>query len=79
MAEIDDPVDAGLRFLAGLGDRYPASLRLAREAVEKSMTMPLEQGFELEADLFERATQTADASEGIRAFKEKREPAFTGR
>jgi enoyl-CoA hydratase len=79
VAEIDDPVDAGLRFLAGLGDRYPASLRLAREAVEKSLTMSLAQGFELEADLFERATQTVDASEGIRAFLEKRKPEFTGR
>jgi len=78
LVQIDDPVEAALQFLAGLGERFPAAMKLARTAVELALTVPLEQGLELEADLFGAVTQTADAGEGIRAFLEKRKPAFTG-
>ncbi|MGU7776184.1 enoyl-CoA hydratase/isomerase family protein [Burkholderia sp. MR1-5-21] len=78
VVEAGDPVESGLRFLDGLGNRFPASLSLARTAVEKALAVSLEDGLRLEADLFVAATQTADASEGMRAFLEKRKPAFSG-
>lgn len=79
IVDIGEPVEAGLRFLAGFGDRFPASMELARKAVETALSVPLAEGLEAEADLFAAAMQTADAQEGIGAFLEKRKPAFTGR
>jgi enoyl-CoA hydratase len=78
VVEGGDPVELGLRFLDRLGARFPAALTFARAAVEKALTVSLEEGLMAEAELFVKATQTADASEGMRAFLEKRKPAFTG-
>jgi enoyl-CoA hydratase/carnithine racemase len=41
--------------------------------------MPLEEGLMLEANHFGLLASTSDMSEGMRAFLEKRAPAFTGR
>jgi enoyl-CoA hydratase len=76
--EAGDPLELGLAFLDGLGARFPAAFRLAMTAVEKALTVPLEDGLRHEADLFVAATQTADAAEGMHAFLEKRKPAFNG-
>lgn len=73
------PVALGLRFLDRLGARFPAALSLARAAVDHALAVPLDEGLRREADLFVAATQTADATEGVRAFLEKRKPAFSGR
>ncbi|WP_175856165.1 enoyl-CoA hydratase-related protein [Burkholderia anthina] len=78
VVDAGDPVELGVRFLDGFGHRFPAALRLAKAAVEKALTVSLEDGLRVEADLFVAATQTSDASEGMHAFLEKRKPAFTG-
>lgn len=74
-----DPVAIGLDFASSLGVPPPTSLRMARQAVLRALDVPLEEGFASEAELFATSTQTADASEGIRAFLEKRKPAFAGK
>jgi enoyl-CoA hydratase len=79
VVDAGEPVELGLRFLDRIGTRFPAALNLAKAAVDRALTVPLEEGLKLEADLFVSATQTGDAGEGMRAFLEKREPAFTGR
>lgn len=75
----DDPVAIGMRFAATLGAPPPTSLRMARAAVNRALDVSLEDGLECEAELFASSTQTADASEGVRAFLEKRKPAFAGK
>ena len=50
-------------------------LRLAREG----LTMPLEQGLKLEAQLFGELCATEDMQEGLKAFLEKRQPKFQDR
>lgn len=57
----------------------PAALRMIKEAVLKGMDMPLSQGVALERDLSNLLFLTEDAQEGMRAFAEKRQPAWRGR
>jgi enoyl-CoA hydratase len=57
----------------------PIALRYLKEAVNKGMDMTLEQGLRLEADLYFLLHTTRDRTEGIKAFREKREPEFRGK
>jgi enoyl-CoA hydratase len=56
----------------------PIALRYAKEAVNKGLDLTLEQGLHLEADLYLLLHTTADRTEGIKAFLEKRLPGFKG-
>lgn len=53
----------------------PALSRIKR-AVDEGLELTIEQGTELEAGLFEEVFQTEDVQEGVKAFIEKRKPAF---
>jgi enoyl-CoA hydratase len=56
----------------------PLALALCIEAVDRGLEMSLEEGLVLEANHFGLLAATADMREGMRAFLEKRAPAFTG-
>ncbi|CUI70642.1 Probable enoyl-CoA hydratase echA8 [Achromobacter xylosoxidans] len=79
IVEVGDPIDAGVAYLKCLGEPFPASLGYAIEAIRHSQSIPLEAGFQQEAECFSVATQTGDAAEGVSAFLGKRKPLFTGR
>jgi enoyl-CoA hydratase len=59
--------------------RAPLAQRLARECVLRAGDVPLDAGLELEGRAFAVARSSADADEGIAAFREKRAPEFRGR
>jgi len=61
-----------------MATQAPISLRYVKEAVNKGMDLTLEQGLHLEADLYLLLHTTADRTEGITAFREKRTPEFKG-
>ncbi|HLL75856.1 MAG TPA: enoyl-CoA hydratase-related protein [Pyrinomonadaceae bacterium] len=57
----------------------PLAVRACLEAVTRGSRLPLEQGLELEAELFSRLFSTEDVREGTRAFLEKHAPQFKGK
>ena len=56
--------------------KAPLALRYAKEAVSKGLDLTLEQGLRLECDLYMILQTTSDRTEGIKAFREKRQPLF---
>ncbi len=65
-----------LRGILGMG---PVAVRLAIEAVDQGFDKTLEDGFDLEANLFGLVSASDDKAEGTKAFLEKREPEFKGK
>lgn len=57
----------------------PLALRYLKEAILKGMDLTLEQGLRLEADLYFLLHTTADRTEGIKSFLEKRKPDYKGK
>jgi len=55
----------------------PVALGLVKKSVQAAMELPLDEGLELEKELFLEAFASEDAGEGLTAFVEKREPEFT--
>ncbi|MFH1647141.1 MAG: enoyl-CoA hydratase-related protein [Chloroflexota bacterium] len=75
-----DELAAATEKLAGdIAAKGPVALRYLKEAVNKGLDTTLEQGLRLEADLYFLLHTTADRTEGIRAFLEKRPPKYKGR
>ena len=56
--------------------RAPLAQSLARDAVARALDMPLASGLAFERRAFALARSSADADEGIAAFREKRAPLF---
>ena len=71
-----DLIEAGKTFARELTGYSLAALALARDAVTRAHDVSLDDGLKLEADLNTIAFQTADATEGMTAFIEKRKPVF---
>jgi enoyl-CoA hydratase len=57
----------------------PLALALTMEAVDTGLSTGLEEGLRFEASAFGLIAATEDRREGMRAFLEKRQPAFAGK
>ncbi len=57
----------------------PLAVQAIREAMRLGADVPLDTALALERRLFERLFDTEDQKEGMRAFVEKRKPAYQGR
>jgi len=61
-----------------LASKAPIALQYAKEAVNKGLDLTLEQGLRLECDLYMILQTTQDRIEGVKAFREKKQPFFKG-
>jgi enoyl-CoA hydratase len=61
-----------------IASKGPVAVRLARMSVTRAFEGRVDDGIELERDLFFLLFSTRDAHEGMHAFIEKREPTFEG-
>ncbi|HEY3249325.1 MAG TPA: enoyl-CoA hydratase-related protein [bacterium] len=62
-----------------IASKPPVAVRIAKEAVLKSLDTPMETGLDHERRLFYLLFSTEDKEEGISAFLEKRKAQFKGR
>jgi enoyl-CoA hydratase len=58
--------------------RGPVAVTNAKKAINKGISMSLDEGLKLEAKLFSELFETQDKKEGVAAFIEKRKPKFVG-
>jgi enoyl-CoA hydratase len=56
----------------------PLAVQKVKEGVMRSSGLPLDQAYQVENEVSAAVMQSRDAREGPRAFKERREPRFTG-
>jgi len=57
----------------------PVCIRLAKACINKSLTLDIDSGLELEAEAFGLCFGTEDQKEGMAAFLEKRTPTYSGK
>jgi enoyl-CoA hydratase len=69
-------VDGIVGELAGCA---PLSVSIAKQAIERGMDGSLDQGIQIEREMYEITLASEDRNEGLAAFAEKRPPRFQGR
>ena len=74
-----DTLEAAMAYAREFSGYGLFALKLAREAVQRAGDAGLSDGLDIEADLNTIAFETEDATEGAKAFLEKRKPAFKDR
>jgi enoyl-CoA hydratase len=65
--------------LERVAKKGPLAVRRAKEAIDRGADLELADGLAIERQLFSDLFASADRSEGMKAFLEKRPPVFTGR
>jgi enoyl-CoA hydratase len=71
-------MDEAINMALSLAGKAPRALALAKMAVNDGVNLSLEEGLQLEAELFGQAIATDDRREGTAAFLEKRQPRWSG-
>jgi enoyl-CoA hydratase len=75
----DEVMERALAVAETIASRSPVAVAAAKEATRAALDLPLAEGIALETALFQVCFASADKTEGVRAFLEKRPPDFTGR
>jgi enoyl-CoA hydratase len=71
--------EAVRQFALDLASRAPVALKVAKTLINKGADIGLESALALEREGFGVVASTEDLQEGVKAFTEKRKPAFKGK
>jgi enoyl-CoA hydratase len=74
----DTVFEEALHFAQKLAEKPPLAVRLIKEAVNKAVDYPLQEGMYFERKNFYLLFSSQDQKEGMKAFMEKRKPDFKG-
>ena len=69
-------MEAALGLAAKIIEKGPLGVAAGKEVINRARDLTLQQGLELESDLWANLTTTEDMKEGARAFIEKRRPQY---
>lgn len=72
-------MDDCLELAGDIAKGGPIALAQAKFAINKGLDVELQTGLEIEASAYEVCIPTKDRLEGLKAFKEKRQPVYKGR
>ena len=72
-------LDEAKKVASEVASKSPVAVRMAKMAVNKAFEMGLGEGIDFERELFYLLFASEDAKEGMKAFMEKRKPAFKGK
>ena len=75
-AELDDAVE---RWIEEMLSCAPLSLRAIKQSVKRTATLSAEQAQAMRLPAVVRALDSEDGEEGVRAFREKRKPKWSGK
>ncbi|KAJ1917869.1 putative enoyl-CoA hydratase, mitochondrial [Mycoemilia scoparia] len=74
---IDEVVPEAIKTAQAIAEKSRPIVQMAKEAINASYEMPLQEGLRFERRLFQAGFGTKDQKEGMAAFSEKRKPNFT--
>jgi len=79
VVEREKLLEEAIDIVNGLLNKSPTALRFIREAVCEGVEIPMNQALRMEGDLYLLLYTTKDREEGIKAFRERRKPYFSGK
>lgn len=72
-------MEEAMKLARTIAEKPPIAARLIKEAVNKAVDLPLQDGLDFERKGFYLLFATEDQKEGMRAFIDKRKPNFLGK
>lgn len=72
-------MEASLELARKIAKRGPLGVAAAKKAINRNRDLPLQEGLEVESDLWAELSASHDMKEGAKAFLEKRKPVYLGK
>ncbi len=78
IAKLEELETMSLSIASKIADNAPVAVREAKKAINRGMETDLVHGLQIEEMSYQVTIPTKDRLEGLKAFKEKRKPVYTG-